>query len=160
MSKNTTVASYVYLVQQSGTCFYKIGFSHNPEKRIKQLQTACPVPLHFVFVSEAAKTFEESLHRGYAEYRCAGEWFNFPDRVVSQVLAAFQRYKRYKPKPPQSVEVSGLPDTLDEIYPALCRIEAVAKRGKDKADFDEIGAVAGRLLELFREDAAEESEAA
>lgn len=56
----------------------------------------------------------------------------------------------------QSAEVSGLPETLDEIYPALCRIEAVAKRGKGNAELTEIAAVAGRLLDLLREDAAME----
>lgn len=56
---------------------------------------------------------------------------------------------------PPSVEVSGLPDSLDELYPALCRIQLLAaKPGNEK----QVAAITGRLLDLLREDA--ESEAA
>lgn len=54
---------------------------------------------------------------------------------------------------PPSVEVSGLPESLDELYPALCRIQGLAKK---EGNHKQIEAIAGRLLQLLRDDAAGE----
>lgn len=62
---------------------------------------------------------------------------------------------KLKPAVKPSVEVSGLPETLDELFPALCRIEGIAR----KEGSVQIQAIANRLLELLRADAEEEEAA-
>jgi len=58
----------------------KIGRSSNCEKRLKQIQTACPYRLRLVdkFTSSDAVGEEKAFHAQYSRFRLKGEWFLLP----------------------------------------------------------------------------------
>lgn len=82
----------VYLISEkpekdskSIRCF-KIGFSKDPMKRVKQLQTGHPHKIGlegwFNFKTEdEARAFEKALHDHFKEKRMGGEWFRFDHDV-------------------------------------------------------------------------------
>jgi hypothetical protein len=60
----------------SSQTFYKIGFtSKNPENRLKQLQTSCPVKLELAKVFNGCRKDERRLHDYLDCARVEGEWF-------------------------------------------------------------------------------------
>ena len=72
----------VYIIGNRKYGFCKIGFSRRAEKRLKELQTACPFELsvlaHFV---GKERDFESTLHKRAAPYREQGEWFRIEGRL-------------------------------------------------------------------------------
>lgn len=71
---------YVYIMKAKG--WAKIGVSHNVERRLKMMQTGCPLKImimnKFPFDSRAqAFECENALHRLLKEHRERGEWFRY-----------------------------------------------------------------------------------
>lgn len=69
----------VYVIGTSKGPF-KIGISADPDKRAKELQTGCPVPIRVIYLRECrsreeASDIERAAHRLLARKRGAGEWF-------------------------------------------------------------------------------------
>lgn len=66
---------YVYLLKCENK--YKIGYSQNVERRIKQLDKK-PFPLELVLkvYSDIALDIEQKLHKTLIEYNIRGEWYN------------------------------------------------------------------------------------
>jgi len=58
---------FVYLFHVEGTNVYKIGNSKHPDKRLKEVQTACPFRVTEVmrFESKFPTKIESALHRKY-----------------------------------------------------------------------------------------------
>jgi hypothetical protein len=59
----------------------KIGISDNPDKRVKQLQTAFPEKLEIKYIEPfttkiKARTFEKYLHKDISHLKSHGEWFS------------------------------------------------------------------------------------
>ncbi len=65
----------VYFVRAGADGYIKIGHSKNVKNRIKDLQTASPVPLDVMCVIDGDKRMETELHRRFAKHRDHGEWF-------------------------------------------------------------------------------------
>jgi len=72
--------TWIYLIKDNRTGYYKIGKSNDPQKRLRKLKqqpTLLPLPHDFELVhaweEEATKEFE--LHARYANKRVRGEWF-------------------------------------------------------------------------------------
>ncbi len=63
----------VYFIRDRGTGLVKIGVSHNPDSRMKQLRTSGDVELLGSFPGDVPE--EAKLHRQFAEHRRHGEWF-------------------------------------------------------------------------------------
>jgi hypothetical protein len=80
MSKQT----WVYIIFDCLTGFYKIGKSDDPEKRLKQLtkqDTLQPLPNEYRLCDAwwADESCERSLHKFFAKQRQRGEWFALSD---------------------------------------------------------------------------------
>lgn len=82
----------IYLIKAQEINLYKIGFSKNANKRIKQLQTGCPYQLEIVSIYEP-KMFpykvEKVMHRSLSIYKkdedeasLMGEWFDLKNEDV------------------------------------------------------------------------------
>lgn len=61
---------------------FKIGYSHDPVKRLKQLQTGHPLKLGLegwlnFETEEQAQTVEDGYHRMFKYFRTNGEWFTY-----------------------------------------------------------------------------------
>ncbi len=89
----------VYLVHCVGFPYYKIGITTaiTPLDRVKALQTGMPFELELVAAIPVkdAGTAERYLHDTYKEYRVRGEWFDFTDDMLTEVLAKYDHIKLF-----------------------------------------------------------------
>lgn len=87
---------FVYLVHASGSSLFKIGYSRDPERRLKSLQTAngAELKLACVYESRWAPKMERTLHRTYASSRASGEWFELSDADVASFARECERMDR------------------------------------------------------------------
>lgn len=75
--------SYLYIIYNGR--HYKIGVSSNPNRRLKQLQTASATPLRLIKTypveSKLVKKLEQQLHKMFWQSRTRhkGEWFNLTE---------------------------------------------------------------------------------
>ena len=67
---------WVYIIQSHQTGAIKIGFSADPIKRGKQLQTGSASRLALVAVIPGNRRLEAFLHREFSQHRIGGEWFS------------------------------------------------------------------------------------
>lgn len=70
---------YVYALAASDRI--KIGFSDQPNNRMREIQTGCPYPLLLLCTQEfdtenAARAREKELHNKFEQRRAHGEWFH------------------------------------------------------------------------------------
>ena len=82
MSKNVQL---LYLVQAGD--FYKIGISHDVNKRLAGLQTGnCHkvTCLAYYQTQQPASKVERALHKLFDKYRMNGEWFDFQGRFTQE----------------------------------------------------------------------------
>lgn len=80
LSKNNGVSSvdeYVYVITTPDMSFCKIGYSKNPEKRLKELQTSHHSKLSIYTVFRGDRLVEKKLHQIYKSHKTMGEWFKF-----------------------------------------------------------------------------------
>ena len=72
---------------------YKIGWSATlagVEKRLASFKTGCPYNLHVFQVWAATRAEEKALHRRFAKYRLAGEWFESSPELVHYLSAGLR----------------------------------------------------------------------
>lgn len=87
---------YVYLIHMTGTSYYKIGMSLDPEIRLRTLQTGNPYALNIITTRNVPdmRSAESALHRRYEAQRVlnlnAREWFDFGDDGIEEVEDAFR----------------------------------------------------------------------
>jgi hypothetical protein len=67
--------SYVYFIQAYGGGPVKIGWTYNPERRLKDLQSASPYKLVIRKIVSGTQRLEHYLHQRYESNRLEGEWF-------------------------------------------------------------------------------------
>ncbi|WWT39894.1 hypothetical protein [Microcystis phage Mwe-JY08] len=82
----------VYVITMP-TGHVKIGISGSPLKRLRTLQTGCPLPLRIVFLmgvpDRLAIKIERAAHKALADYRLNGEWFKVTtEKAISAVRRA------------------------------------------------------------------------
>ncbi|MDX2557636.1 GIY-YIG nuclease family protein [Streptomyces stelliscabiei] len=96
----------VYLIGSPTSPLVKIGWTDNPERRLRHLQTGSPVPLQLLALFEGGSIVEAELHRRFADKRRHGEWFDLgpnPVEVVSPFarVAQVDQAKRIGPRQPK-----------------------------------------------------------
>ena len=76
-------SGYLYLLEVSGR--YKIGRALKPKDRIKKYITENPdaVIVHSCVRVDDYKTVEKEVLDTFKDYQLRGEWFEFPDKVLS-----------------------------------------------------------------------------
>lgn len=81
--------SMVYILKAKNTNFFKIGRTdQSVERRVKQLQTGCPIPI------EIYKTIETSspinVERAFHDYlmgcETVGEWFDVDEGILENMM--------------------------------------------------------------------------
>lgn len=84
---------YVYLLNAVGTGNFKIGKTSTAvSRRIKELQTGCPLQTRYVYhayVEEMDGT-EKELHLIFKSFRRIGEWFFFNREQVKECILLMQ----------------------------------------------------------------------
>lgn len=81
--------SYIYIINQTSTNFYKIGVSSDVSYRLKQLQTAAPKKLVVVYSKsmDYAYIMESLIHRLLDKYNTEGEWFEVDGSIIDDVIS-------------------------------------------------------------------------
>jgi hypothetical protein len=84
--------SFIYLIWQDKTSFYKIGKADKPRKRLKDLQTGHSNKLYLIAEMECKDPLRKELflHHKYGQHRTNGEWFSFPPTMLHKVFAEFE----------------------------------------------------------------------
>lgn len=78
----------IYIIRAGNTNYYKIGFSTDADKRLKDLQTGCPFRLYKLVECEGNLTYEKMIHDYFNEYKCRnnGEWFEMDIDVLNNFV--------------------------------------------------------------------------
>ena len=97
--KTTTLHVYIMFAEIRGIydkVNIKIGVSDNPKRRIKDIQTSNPLPIHLIRTFEAGRDafiHEGHFHKLYKEFSTGGEWFEFSnDYFEEKVLPEMIEY--------------------------------------------------------------------
>lgn len=86
----------VYVITDTQQRFCKIGISDQPDKRLLELQTGCPFPLHIAHQFAAtsrhhALAIENAAHRALASDNSSGEWFQVTPTRAYVTIAELMR---------------------------------------------------------------------
>ena len=78
---------------------YKIGFTKDPDKRLRTLQTGNPkkLQIHYkeMIGENEVKYIEKQIHKELKRKQVSGEWFNVSlDDAISEVKYAVMRYAK------------------------------------------------------------------
>lgn len=79
----------IYFIHDPKTDQVKIGYSDNPDRRLKQFQTANGSPLVMLAVIPGLITEERRLHDQFSEYREKGEWFRYEGSLEVYIDSLF-----------------------------------------------------------------------
>ena len=91
--------SYLYIIgSKDGP--YKMGFSVNPNRRLKQLQTGHSLDLLVHYIKEVdralVKYLEYLLHKEIGRFKIRGEWYDMPlDQAIVEIEYIIIRYESY-----------------------------------------------------------------
>lgn len=74
---------YVYFIaQQNNDRKVKIGYSQNPNKRLKSLSTSSPSPLLLLGYFNGTMGTEKETHEKFNKFHLKGEWFNLNGEML------------------------------------------------------------------------------
>lgn len=71
----------IYFILNEENQHIKIGYSVNPLKRIKALQTGNSYNLEILTVIEGDISMEKLLHKKFKNYKIKNEWFQFSEEI-------------------------------------------------------------------------------
>ena len=123
--KTTTLHVYVMFAEIRGIydkVNIKIGVSDNPKRRIKDIQTSNPLPVHLIRTFEAGKdayVHEGYFHKLYKEFKTGGEWFEFSndyfeEKVLPEMIDYFGKIEiRYDKKETTTLSLHELLRDVD-----------------------------------------------
>ena len=123
--KTTTLHVYVMFAEIRGIydkVNVKIGVSDNPKRRIKDIQTSNPLPIHLIRTFEAGKdaySHEGHFHKLYKEFKTGGEWFEFSndyfeEKVLPEMIDYFSKIEiSYETVETTTFSVSELLNDVD-----------------------------------------------
>ena len=83
---------FLYAFHATGTPYYKVGFSCDPVRRLRQVQSLAPQPLELIgLIPGFGSDYEAAVHRRLAAYRHRGEWFRLRDvaEELTEVVGRF-----------------------------------------------------------------------
>lgn len=78
-------SGYVYFIEAVGLSRVKIGFSEDPESRLKQLSTGSPVTLKIFAKMPGNQPMEKEIHARFLHLKVENEWFHFTDEIKAYV---------------------------------------------------------------------------
>lgn len=72
----------IYFFEAIGQSLMKIGYSIDPIKRFRQIQTSCPFPIRAVLIQPGTIQRERKIHSELSHLRTHGEWFAASDETM------------------------------------------------------------------------------
>jgi hypothetical protein len=109
----------IYIAKTETGTAAKIGFTKQPAKRIRELQTGQAEALLIVRLLEGGRADELTIHRRFAELRLTGEWFRFSEEMLTANFGLADLPpppppRPKQPKPPRQKKPPGRPRLGDE----------------------------------------------
>jgi hypothetical protein len=95
----------IYFIQSKQ--YVKIGFSDNPESRLKELQTGSPVKLKLLGTMPGCFQTESELHKIFSHKRTNGEWFRYDGFLKSCIIALNDPHNLYEVTDVRSLQKAG-----------------------------------------------------
>ena len=87
-SKYANRLTYVYVMIDKNTGYYKIGRSKKPEYRERTLQSEKPT-IEILYTFEAMIKHEKQLHEMFSNKRLRGEWFDLSGSDIEKIKTFF-----------------------------------------------------------------------
>jgi len=86
---------YVFTCTTGREILAKVGYAYNPKKRLKEVQTGCPLPICGVYAAELAsranaQAAELRAHMALNGFRTCGEWFKVPSAGLEALFAGIE----------------------------------------------------------------------
>ena len=82
---STTKPCLLYIIHAQGSSLCKIGITTDLPSRLRTIQTGCPYRCVVLATWPGSREIEARLHRHFAAYRRAGEWFELPAFCGKQI---------------------------------------------------------------------------
>lgn len=79
-------SGFVYCIVHHERQAVKIGFSRNPSRRFRQLQTGSADSLTLFEKMPGDRALEKAFHKIFADKRLTGEWFKDSDHEIQSVF--------------------------------------------------------------------------
>ena len=77
---------YIYFIQSVEGLYIKIGFTmKNVDRRLRQLQGACPTDLCLIGYLRGTSIEEQNLHKRFQEFNKHGEWFKLSKELIEYI---------------------------------------------------------------------------
>jgi hypothetical protein len=83
--RTTEGTGYVYFIEAVGLSRIKIGYSDDPEKRLRQLATGSPISLRIFARMPGNQVMEREIHARFAHLKVDNEWFHFTDDIRTYI---------------------------------------------------------------------------
>jgi len=83
---------YIYFFQGQCGGAIKIGYSVDPQKRLKELQTGYPDTLKVLLMIPGSENTERALHKHFEASRLKGEWFRPDPYVIEKIKELKAKY--------------------------------------------------------------------
>ena len=87
--QNGLNGDYVYFFVSTDFSFVKIGYSNNPNERIKSVQTGCPLELSLAGYINGTTQDEYNFHQKYKYLNTFGEWFLLKGSLRAFIIRNF-----------------------------------------------------------------------
>jgi len=76
---------YVYFIEAVGLKRLKIGYSDDPDKRVRTLATGSPVSLRVLAKMPGTQAMEKEIHAKFAHLKVENEWFHLTDDIRAYI---------------------------------------------------------------------------
>ena len=80
----TSMPGFIYVIRCGS--FSKIGFSKDPERRLRDLQCANPLPLELIGTIPGSLITESRLHAEYRNKHVRNEWFDLTEEDIFRII--------------------------------------------------------------------------
>lgn len=88
----------IYLIESPN--YYKIGYTDNVERRLKQYKTHC-LEINLLDFKEGTSTDETNLHKACSEFKVENEWFRKDPEILKIWDTYFKYFQKTYPKIPK-----------------------------------------------------------
>ena len=112
------ITGWIYFIEYHDSGPVKIGYAKNVDKRLCNLQTACPYELRVLVAAPGSIDCETILHAYLSNFMIRGEWF-WP---VPELQKIVRRLRAFEHKYPDFADIcrnvvnGNLGKSLKEIY--------------------------------------------
>lgn len=94
LAKSPPSSQKTYFIRSKTNGLIKIGKSHDPIARLRNISTISGTELIMIYVID--QDVENELHKLFCDLRVHGEWFRDEDSKISNYIKSLQR--KFKPK--------------------------------------------------------------